>query len=158
MVLKKPWLLAPRLSSLPLRINCLQNSVGDWLDLEQQIIDHILGGYKELYKTQHASSVDKSDFEVDWATSLSKEESRLLSANVTPIEIHNALLSLKPYKAPRPDGLHAGFFQHFWPSLGNSVTEEVLRIFAIQKMPTYLNQTLVVLIPKKNWTRITRAL
>ena len=86
---------------------------------------------------------------MDWATSLSEEESRLLSANITPIEIHNALLSLKPYKAPGPNGLHAGFFQHFWPSLGNLVTEEVLRIFATQKMPFYLNQTLVVLIPKR---------
>ena len=80
---------------------------------------------------------------MDWPTSLFEEELRLLSANVTPIEIHNALLSFKPYKAPGPGGLHAGF------CLGNLVTEEVLRIFATQKMPSYLNQTLVVLIPKR---------
>lgn len=36
-------------------------------------------------------------------------------------EIWSALKSMKHYKAPRSDGLHAGFFQKFWLVVGESV-------------------------------------
>lgn len=86
---------------------------------------------------------------MDWAITLIEDDSRLLSADVTPLKIHISLLPLKPYKAPGLDGLHARFAQHFWSTLGNSITEEVQRIFDTQKMPTYLNQTFVVLNAKR---------
>lgn len=47
---------------------------------------------------------------------------------MTEDEIKAALWSLKAFKAPGPDGLHAGFFQHFWPSVGNSVVEAVKKL------------------------------
>ena len=40
-------------------------------------------------------------------------------------EIKAALWSLKAFKAPGPDGLHAGFFQRFWLTVGSSVINEV---------------------------------
>ena len=45
---------------------------------------------------------------------------------VTEEEIKAALWSLKAFKAPGPDGLHAGFFQRFWLVVGRSVSGEVL--------------------------------
>ena len=33
--------------------------------------------------------------------------------DVTEEEIRVGLWALKPFKAPRPNGLHAGFYQHF---------------------------------------------
>ena len=100
------------------------------MDSKQQVINHIQDGFQELYKSQHPTSIANSDFKMDWASALFKEDARLLSANITPPEICNALFSLKPYKAPRADGLHTSFFQHFWPTLGNSIIKEVQRIFA----------------------------
>ena len=73
----------------------------------------------------------------------------MLFANISLLEIWKALFSLKPFKAPGADGLYAGFFHHFWSTLRSLVTEEVQNIFASKKMPAYLNQTLVVLIPKR---------
>ena len=67
---------------------------------------------------------------------------------VTLEEIKDALWSMKPYKAPGSDGLHAGFFQRFWLVVGDSVKEEVRRAFIERKVPEYLNKTLIVLIPK----------
>uniref|UniRef100_A0A2N9HP80 Reverse transcriptase domain-containing protein n=1 Tax=Fagus sylvatica TaxID=28930 RepID=A0A2N9HP80_FAGSY len=55
---------------------------------------------------------------------------------------------LKPFKAPGPDGLQPGFFQHCWHQVGESVSKEVTQIFNSGKMPSYLNKTLIVLIPK----------
>ena len=113
------------------------------------MINHIQDGFQELYKSQHLSSIAHSDFDVDWATTLSDGDSRMLSTNISSLEIQKALFSLKPFKTPSADGLHAGFFHHFWPTLRSSVTEEVQNIFVSKKMPAYLNQTLVVLIPKR---------
>ena len=67
---------------------------------------------------------------------------------VTEEEVRAAIWSMKAFKAPGPDGLHAGFFQRFWLVVGKSVTEEVLAVFREKKMPEYLNSTNIVLIPK----------
>ena len=55
---------------------------------------------------------------------------------------------LKPFKALGPDGLHAGFYQHFWIKVRNSVSEEIKGIFAHGVVPSYLNEMLISLIPK----------
>ena len=64
-------------------------------------------------------------------------------------EIYEALKSLKLYKAPGPDGLHAGFFQRHWNYVGDSVKDEVRNIFLSCENPAFLNQTLIALIPKQ---------
>ena len=63
-------------------------------------------------------------------------------------EVKNGLWSLKPFKVPRPDGLHIGFFQTYWNIVGSSVFEEVKEIFRSGTMPNHLNETLITLIPK----------
>ena len=73
---------------------------------------------------------------------ISQGQSRLLdsekeniSGGASEVEIKAALWSLKPFKAPGPDGLHAGFFQKFWHAVGNLVIEEVQKIFADRRVP-----------------------
>ena len=56
---------------------------------------------------------------------------------------------MKPYKAPGINGLHVGFFQRFWLVVEESVKKEVKEMFLSQKIPEYLNQTLIALIPKQ---------
>ena len=90
-----------------------------------------------------------SDFELNWAVSHIAKDSLRLSANVSEQEIHKAMFSLKPYKAPGMDRLHARFFQHFWNVLGQSIIEAILAVFHSKRIPNYLNQTLVVVIPKR---------
>jgi len=119
------------------------------VDSKDQVIDIILNGFKKLYLTDHTSSVTPSDFELNWAISLIAEDSLRLLANLSEQEIHKAMFSLKPYKALGMDGLHAGFFQQFWNVLGQSVIEEILIVFHSKRIPNYLKQTLVVLIPKR---------
>ena len=63
-------------------------------------------------------------------------------------EIRLGLWALKPFKAPGPDGLHAGFFQYFWNDVKNSVCMEVSNIFESRVIPDFLNETLISLIPK----------
>ena len=71
-----------------------------------------------------------------------------IDAMITPEEIKEVLWSMQPYKAPRPDGLHVGFFQRFWLLVGDSVREEVEKALLTRKVLEYLNKTHIVLIPK----------
>ena len=63
-------------------------------------------------------------------------------------EIRQGLWALKPFKALGVDGLHAGFFQYFWEDVKHSVCNEVISIFDTRRVPEYLNETLITLIPK----------
>lgn len=126
------------------------NHTGEWVNEEDQVINNILNSFKELYQTQHLTSIFADDFNINWAAALTDDESQMLSSMPSALEVHKALSSLKPYKAPGMDGLHAGFFQHFWHILGPSVIDEVLTAFSTTRVPSYLNQTLAVLIPKRN--------
>ena len=83
-----------------------------------------------------------------WKTRLNTEANLIPNAPITDREISEGLWALKPFKAPGPDGLHAGFFQHFWLIVGDSVREKVKGVFSSGVIPDYINQTLITLIPK----------
>lgn len=69
-----------------------------------------------------------------WQASLHEADVALLEGPIIDAEIRFSLCSLKPYKAPGPDGLHAGFFQRLWPTVGSSISEEVKLIFLSGEM------------------------
>jgi hypothetical protein len=125
----------------------IRNSVGDWITESALISQHIQKGFSELFTTSHISSLDGICLPL-WAPRISDTEALVLLAPITASEVRNSLWSLKPFKAPGPDGLHPGFFQRCWPQVGDSVVKEVCQIFSSGKMPEYLNKTLISLIPK----------
>lgn len=86
-----------------------------------------------------------SDFSCSY---LSKEEEGLISKEVIDEEIRAGLWALKPFKALGVDGLHVGFFQHFWHEVKNLVCTKVRNVFLQGVVPGYLNETLISLIPK----------
>ena len=55
-----------------------------------------------------------------------------------------------PLKSPSPDGMPPLFFQHFWPTIGNTVTKTILDFLNFGFAPPKFNDTHVVLIPKNN--------
>ena len=83
-----------------------------------------------------------------WHVGLSEVEKSHLASGVTFLKVKEALWPLKPFKAPGPDSLHAGFFQRYWGSVGDAVFKEVSHIFDSGCMLEFLNQTLMTLIPK----------
>ena len=83
-----------------------------------------------------------------WPSFLRNEKASTLCANLTRLEVKEGLGSLKPLKAPGPDGIHAGFFQAYWQQVGTSVVNEVFKVFQSSTMPSHLNKTLITLILK----------
>ncbi|KAA3484792.1 tyrosine decarboxylase 1-like [Gossypium australe] len=81
-------------------------------------------------------------------------EINFLEAAITNEEIKRALFDMAPLKAPGSDGFHAHFFQSQWDILGNDVCQWVKDVFAGRPIEPDLNNTLIVLIPKKKIPRI----
>ena len=125
----------------------LRNSVGEWIIDNELIRLHIQQGFVDLFSTSHLHP--PSGFCLpSWAPSVSNQEAVSLTAHVDVNDVKISLWSLKAFKAPGPNGLHPGFFQKCWPTVGESMVNEVRQIFSTGRMPEYLNRTLISLIPK----------
>ena len=129
-------------------ITTIKNEVGDWLTEERDVASHIREGFKKLYTTSQEATTGGIGFNKKWQVKLTDAKKESISQMVTDEEIVSAIWSLKAFKAPGPDGLHAGFFQRFWHIVGGSVREEVMFVFRERKVLEYLNKTNIVLIPK----------
>ncbi|KAL0010145.1 hypothetical protein SO802_005253 [Lithocarpus litseifolius] len=103
--------------------------MGDWLYEEAEVKDFIREGFNKIYTTSMASASRSIPSSLPWQAKLLDEERESISGDMTEEDIKAALWSLKAYKAPGLDGLHAGFFQRFWLVVGGSVIDEVKRVF-----------------------------
>ena len=128
----------------------IKNSMGDWITEIEEVKDVFQKGFVNLYQTEQCCCKWECPTLDVLGSRLSEEDAVRIASPPLDMEILKALNTMKPFKAPGVDGLHAGFFQCFWMSMGESVKEEVKGIFSSCYMPPYLNQTLVVLIPKRN--------
>lgn len=130
------------------RISYLRNSVGEWIHEETEIMSFIREGFAKLYTTSHLEAKLQPGPISPWQAALTDMERDSLYDPVSVEEIKSALWSIKAFKAPGPDGLHAGFFQRFWMIVGGSVVEEIKKCFVTKKILEFLNKTNVALIPK----------
>ena len=129
-------------------ILCMKDRMGNWLNGEREIIVFIKQGFSDLFTSGHTSAPLADWDPPSWNNHLSKEVMTLLDSPLTNKEIFEGLWALKPFKAPGPDGLHAGFFHRFLLVVGEFVKQEVKNIFNSGVVPDYLNQTLITLVPK----------
>ena len=95
------------------QILAIKDSVGEWLYENEDIKNVIRSGFIEVYSSSLSSASGSIPFNTTWQGRLLDEEKESISGDASVEEIKNALWSLKAFKAPGPDGLHAGFFQRF---------------------------------------------
>jgi hypothetical protein len=68
----------------------------------------------------------------------------------TDEEIGDTLFQIAPLKVPGADGFLARFFQRNWGLLKHEIITAVKKFFSEGTMPTEINETIIVLIPKTN--------
>ena len=130
------------------KISAIKDRMEEWLHEENEVKEFIREGFSSIYTTSLLSASRLNPSILSWQAKLSEEEKRSISGEVTEEEIKATLWSLKAFKAPGLDGLHAGFFHRFWLVVGRSVIDEVQKIFVEWKVPSHLNKTHIALIPK----------
>ena len=95
------------------KIRCLKVTEDNWLTEEVEIKNHIRDSYKNLYMTELPMSPITSDVSSFSCCFLDEGARASLERGVIEEEIRAGLWALKPFKAPGPDRLHAGFYQRF---------------------------------------------
>ena len=79
---------------------------------------------------------------------VSLEENNSLVAPFSKEEFTKAIKKMYPEKSSGPDGLNLGFYQHFWPLIGDQIFSTTSQWLFIGAFPLGLNDTPIVLIPK----------
>ena len=118
------------------RISRLKDDSGVWRDNDEEVEKMMLDYFQALYMSE--SSNDGGCTNVIY-----------LTAPFTEMEIKEAVFSMHPDKSPSPDGMNLAFFQQFWHVIGKDVCGACLDVLSNSKIPEGMNNTQIVLIPKK---------
>ena len=111
-------------------------------EMHGMVVDY----YTNLFKSEGTSNMGMVLDHVPHK--VTDEMNRFLCAPFNESEVKNALFEMFPTKAPSPDGFPAHFFQCNWDICGDDLTRIVLRVLNGDEMPTEINSTFIVLIPK----------
>ncbi|KAA3460795.1 reverse transcriptase [Gossypium australe] len=124
------------------RILSLRLSNGEWSSEQDILSDEAVKYFEKLYGETPTPTFNAPlinfPHDIDF-----------LNKAVSNEEIKNALFDMAPLKAPGSDGFHAHFFQSQWDTVGWAVCQWVQGIFDGNNIEKDLNNTLIVLIPKK---------
>lgn len=128
-----------------IRIETLKDLNGNWITEGERLKDMAVNHFQNLYG--NLESVDylrtTSSFPI-----MSQEVIVELSREVTLEEVRLAVNSMGAFKAPRPDGFQASFYQQNWPVVSSTVVNFVKSILDNGRSIENANATFLVLIPK----------
>lgn len=128
------------------RIQKLKNDDGVWVDWQSGIQSLILNFYRGLFV---AGSTDIEEVIRCVPQMISQDQNMALAQEVTKEEVHFALFQMHPDKAPGPDGMTPAFYQKHWDIIGEDVFNMTRHFFSSGEILEGLNDTNIVLIPKK---------
>ena len=106
----------------------------------------IVDYFRTLFQTEGCSSdevlgcVEKN---------ITEDQSMMLLALFSAIEVKDALFDMHPDKSPEPNGMNHAFYQKFWNIVGEDVVQACLNFINNCSFPVGLNDTSIILILKK---------
>jgi hypothetical protein len=130
------------------RVCKLKRPDGSWTMDAHEMEELTLDYFKKLYTSE--DDIDPRIITDLMQPCVDADANERLCAPFTEKEISDALFQIGPLKAPGPDGFPAHFIQRNWGLLKEDVVRAVQRFFTDRAMPDDVNDTAIVLIPKKS--------
>uniref|UniRef100_A0A803PUD0 Reverse transcriptase domain-containing protein n=1 Tax=Cannabis sativa TaxID=3483 RepID=A0A803PUD0_CANSA len=127
-------------------IHKLRNADGGWVTWDDGLPNLMSTYFGQLFTP---GLVEDHDVVGTVSGVVSQAQNTMLLEPISDEEIRRALFQMHPDKSPGPDGMTPGFFQKLWPVVGNDVRLLVRSFFDSGYFPPSLNETNIVLIPKK---------
>lgn len=109
-----------------------------------------MGYFTKLFTSQVVKWIHVVNFIPELVTETMNEE---LVAPFSASEVKEVIFAMNPNKSPGPDGMNPGFYETYWDIVGPFVTEAYTQWLQDGILPSELNDTLIVLIPKKKLPR-----
>ncbi|XP_019178278.1 PREDICTED: uncharacterized protein LOC109173495 [Ipomoea nil] len=128
-------------------ISKLLNENGVWVE-GQDMNNVVINYFSIIFATSNPVCEDPLFDEFGPRVTTEQNEALLCPYDVA--EVKTAIFAMYPDKAPGPDGMNPGFYQRFWDIVGEDVSAFVVNCLNSGEIPSDLNATNIVLIPKKN--------
>ncbi|KAL0285025.1 UNVERIFIED_CONTAM: hypothetical protein Sangu_2797000 [Sesamum angustifolium] len=126
----------------------LRIAEGQWLDNEKDIQNHIEAYFGDIFRTRNPSKEELEKGTEAITARISDSMLQEISRPCTADKVSQALSYMAPLKSPGPDGLPPFFFQKYWHVVHHDVISSTLMILNDLILPSELNKTHIVLIPK----------
>lgn len=97
------------------------------METKDQIGDFLIKKYIDLFKAENFNHMQA--FDGFFQATVTEAQNSKLSCIPSREEILKAVKSIHLSKAPGPNGMSAMFFQIFWDTIGDDVTETIQNIF-----------------------------
>lgn len=153
------------------RITYLCNPDGSESTTPEQIADTLTAYFKDIFSSQSTSTQHTDSHHVfhmsahhsntgaptsaTFGTTFpgqpidQPELTAFTNSQPTIQELHDIIKQMRNNASPRPDGLNATFYKSAWSWLGQDVYKLVTDFYTTAFMQPEINQTFIVLIPKK---------
>ena len=128
------------------RIQRLKNDVGEWVEGQEEVLKVILEHYHQVYDAKPTQSIDECLSIVPQIVTYELNEE--LNKEVFDAEVKGDVFNLGALKAPRANGLNGSFYRKHWDIVRGIVRATVKEFFCSGKLPSKINKTQVVLVPK----------
>ncbi|XP_012835792.1 PREDICTED: uncharacterized protein LOC105956483 [Erythranthe guttata] len=134
----------------------IKDDLGVWQESKANIEQVIANYFSSIFQSNlpDESVIESVAQHID--PRISHAAHQLLSLPFTADEVTRAISQMSPSNAPGPDGFPVLFFTKYWSVLGSNVLNCVLDFLNHKKLPSKMNFTFIVLIPKvKNPEKIS---
>ncbi|XP_031120447.1 uncharacterized protein LOC116023586 [Ipomoea triloba] len=121
---------------------------GSWTDDPAILSSHITNFFSSLF-CRDPNGPDDTLPPIDEARKISRAQADSLVRPASLDEVRKAIMGMKNFESPGPDGIPALFYQHFWNEVGMALTNMVNQALATGTVNRSLLHAYMTLIPKK---------